>query len=456
MSSRFPRDDRDSRDNRYMPRDRTPPGSRYSDRRPSVASFGSSYSGRGNDYGASVGRDNVPRGPRGAIDSRLPPPSAGPRGRGFGGNTALRDFRDAPFGGDRAADRWRDGEYDRRDRRPSPPRGRTPAREREDSRDRSVKDIDTDRARRNSRDGPPSAGSNLSDPARTTTSTRGGFGRGRGRPDWEYRAPGRAFTTDDRDVFRPRSRSRGPRRERDRSVDSRDFDRRDDYRERREDERRQFRDREDDSYFKRDQPSRTEVRPAFESRASTASSLPQTPQTERPPSARASTAERASSGEIKREYEAARRASVISDQGLQKDRRDPVKPDVRAESSRYQQRAASPPPSVPQFGTFKPPSNVWINPANQNKPVPVQLSTVTTPQAPKAPTAAMKPHVAASPPTAPRADRLLEQSRLNLDSVITARNVDNAKVMEFLFCMPSLQDWLPKGPCPNAVINVLL
>lgn len=424
MSSRFPRDDRG-----YPPRERSP--ARYGDRRPSLAPFGSSYSGRVNDYGPSSSRDAVPRGPRGASESR-PPVSSGPRGRGFGGPAALRDFRDGSFGGDRAADRWRDVDYDRRDRRPSPTRARTPARDRDDSRDRSLKDIDTDRARRLSRDGPLSAGSNLSDPPRTTTSVRGGFGRGRGRSDWDYRTASRAFTSDDRDTFRTRSRSRGPRRDRERSVDSRDFDRRDDYRDRREEDRRPFRDREDrdDSFFKRDQQPRADTRPPFEPRTSAHASLPQTPQTERPLVSRSAVAERGSAVDLRRDYDSTRRASVISDQGAQKDnRREAVKPDIRAEASRYQPRAASPPPAVPQFGTFRAPSsNVWINPATQHKSLSAASSPASS-QLSKAPPTAPKAQLAASPPTAPKADRVLEQSRLNTEGTAGVR-LDPGKVRE--------------------------
>lgn len=381
MNSRFSRDDRGPRDDRYIPRDRE----RYDERRPSAAPFGSSYNSRVDDYGLSASRDPVPR---------------GPRGRGYGPDFSSRGN---PY------------EFDRRERRPPPARP-PPGRDRDDSRDRgSVRDIDTDRARPHSREGPQSAGSNLSDPPRTSNTFRGGYARGRGRTD--YYTPGRTFSSDAPDTFRPG---------RDRSVDSREFD----YREQRENDRRPFRggDERDDPYLGRDQ-RRADARPDFASRAPPYAPLPLTPQGERPPNRPAIT-ERSTTGDLRSDYDATRRGSTISDQGLQKDTRgDAAKRDVRADDSRYQQRAASPPaavpPSVPQFGAFRMPGQMgWINRATQNKSTST-TSSATAPQLPKGPPTAPK---AQMPPTAPKADRVFEQSRVSTEGGNVMRNSENASV----------------------------
>ncbi len=71
--------------------------------------------------------------------------------------------------------------------------------------------MDADRARRESRDGPLSAGSSSSDPPYSSQAYRGGFGRGRatsvrGRGDWD-RGRGRGGYYDERDHRSARSRS---------------------------------------------------------------------------------------------------------------------------------------------------------------------------------------------------------------------------------------------------------
>ncbi|KAF2423321.1 hypothetical protein EJ08DRAFT_454416 [Tothia fuscella] len=364
---------------RYIPsreRDRTPP--RYAS---------NSWTPRG-DRSNDFGRNDIPRGPRQA-DTPTRAPSA-PRGRG--------GFRDS----DRMTDRWRD--EDRFGR------GRTPPRR--GSRE-FPKPIDTERARRDSREGlregPPSAGSNLSDAPRNN-SYRGGFGRGRG----EFR--GRGYQGDDRNTFRPRSRSRGPRR--DRSVDSRE-----DFRERPSDpdDRRFYRDREerDGSYFRPGQNSRPDVRPSVHGGPSTALS---TTQNERPPPL-----QDRSTRDPRREHDLSRRGSSLSENIASKDARrdverydlingrpDPVRPP----------RPTSPPPSAPQvpaFGSFRPnfvnhqinstPSSIsWVNPNLQKAPLASSQSLKGPPTAPRALAAVSQPALA-HPPTAPKADRVFDQPR---------------------------------------------
>jgi serine/arginine repetitive matrix protein 2 len=371
---------------RYYPRDRererTPP-TRF-------------YNGRGdrNDFN----RPDVPRGPRQNSDTPTRAPT-GPRG----GRGNYRDSRDSrePIGFPERGDRWREGEFSQR------PRSRTPPRR--DSRE-FPKPIDTNVSRRDgARDGPLSAGSgsNISDAPRNA-SYRGGFTRGRG----DFR--GRSYQGEDRSSFRPRSRSRGPRRERDRSVDSRDLDYRD--RQRDTDERRFYRERDerDGSYFRRDQPPKTESRQApFGGPASAQS----TPQSERPPPL-----QDRSVGDPRRESDLSRRGSTISDTLVPKDgRRDGERYDLitgRPDPARPA-RAASPPPSAPQvpaFGSFRPSfqttssSISWVNPNLQKPSSAAPQPFKGPPTAPRA--LATSPSALSShPPTAPKADRVFEQTR---------------------------------------------
>jgi serine/arginine repetitive matrix protein 2 len=422
MSSRF-----NDRDSRYPPRDRTPPG-RFGDRRPSNA-YNPGYASRGNDYGRPSygdGRD-IPRGPRG-LDTPTRAPT-GPRGgRGaFGSRNDYRDTRDTSISNDRLNDRWRDGD-DRWERRTSPrprspARGRTPPRR--DSRE-FPKPIDTDRARRNSRDGPPSAGSNLSDPPRV----RGGF---RGRGDFR----GRGYQTEDRNAFQRRSRSRGPRR--DRSVDSMNMDFRE--RARDADDRRFYRDRED-SYFRRDQASKIDNRGPPTGVSSSAQS---TPQNERPPAL-----QERSVGDPRRDYDSSRRNSVIADNVSGKDgRRDGERFDLitgRPDPPARPARAASPPPSAPQvpaFGSFRPTiatptAMTWVNPSLQKAP----------PTAPRALTANQPPiqsrPLAVNPPTAPKADRVFAKAA-PIQSV-TVASEDKPRDTPQTVRPPASPSQTPSGP----------
>lgn len=110
-----------------------------------------------------------------------------------------------------------------RELRDAPPLGRTP---RDFAPRDAPRDADIQRPRRNSRDGPLSAGSTYSDPP----PFRGGFGRGRGRGDPDFRGGrgGRRF--DDRDAYvRDRSPPRWAREDRSPPWrDERRFERRDD------------------------------------------------------------------------------------------------------------------------------------------------------------------------------------------------------------------------------------
>ncbi|KAK4172582.1 hypothetical protein QBC36DRAFT_72111 [Triangularia setosa] len=225
-------------------RDRGPP-QQYPDndrRRPIDA--------RGNPSGFPSGRDGFrgepPRGPKALIDA-----PNGPRGgfsgdfRGRGGRGGGRgrpwrddsrdagrdDHRDRPhYREDRSREREhpRDREWPPRDQREnnffrgrrSPPpmsRGRSPP-SRDFMRDRDVPlNVDADRARRGSRDGPLSAGSSNSDqpfggPFRGGP-YRGGRGGGRGRGDWDRGGGrGRGYYENDRPDHRfPRSHSQDGR-----------------------------------------------------------------------------------------------------------------------------------------------------------------------------------------------------------------------------------------------------
>ena len=229
MSSRFPPT---SSESRYPPRDQThtPPG--FGEKR-AVAPYTGPLSSRSSEniYRGNTGhvyhgpgRDvprEAPRGPKAGIDN-IRGGGYAPRGRGFAGRG---DNRDLPFQRRDVEREWsRRDSFDSRDRRPSPTaptRSRTPpAREFRESRE-----LDLNRVRRSSRDGPLSANSAISD----TTASGWGYGRGgnrgRGRGEWDSRGKGRAHFFDDRDGPSPRSRSRDrvwdrdPREDRGRDLD---------------------------------------------------------------------------------------------------------------------------------------------------------------------------------------------------------------------------------------------
>jgi serine/arginine repetitive matrix protein 2 len=466
-------------DNNRYGRDRSP----YRDRRQSTYSSG--YAPRANDLNPrptleasgfpprEIPRE-IPRGPKSLGDApRVPAttaPSGAPsaprdgRGRGFAGRGEVTSLRDAPplssvahshphnsWRADR--DRDRDFERDRRDRRPSPPPRRSPirdVRDNRDVRDFPPRDLDINRARRNSRDGPPSAGSTYSDPPLVTGSSyRGsGIGRGRGGRDFhgDPRGRGRTFHNDDRDrhhdardrmpdrSYRPRSRSReSVRRDRD-PRDERDFERRD------RDERR-FVPREYDSYIGPAGSLKSGPRGLDTHRGSVVLDSrhpPGTPTGVAPHPTHHSPADRL--GPSLDSY--SRRSSTAAESLAAKDgRREPGGNDLllagRAEASRerYAPRASSPPAAVPAFGFS---SNVWRNPALDTKsvtapqppkptiavPPPTTSAAVpTTPIAPVASKASIPAGLTVAPPTGPKADRAPE--RLNGDAQVTANTQDN-------------------------------
>ncbi|KAF2854458.1 hypothetical protein T440DRAFT_486987 [Plenodomus tracheiphilus IPT5] len=383
--------------NRY-PRDRSPP---YRDRRPSTFSNGyaprAGDSVRPNSEASGFPPRDIPRGPKSVVDA--------PRGPATGPPTPLRTAPPLSSGpapplhnshNSWRADRDRDRDFDRRERRPTPPR-RSPIRDTRDPRDQRdflPRDLDVNRARRNSRDGPPSAGSTYSDapPISAGSSYRGGsISRGRGG----FAGRGRNFHSDDRDrhhdprdrppdrAYRPRSRTPPGRRERD-VRDERDFDRRD------RDDRR-FIPREYDSYIGPAGAAKPGLRALDTHRGpgpSDSRHIPGTPTGPTPHSSHhASPSDRL--GSQVDSY--SRRSSLAIDPLSAKEpRREPGKDEAllasRAEASRerYAPRASSPPASIPAFGG----SNVWRAPVPETKasapavaqPKPIQ--STPTPAAP--------------------------------------------------------------------------
>lgn len=444
MSSRYPND------SRYTSRDRTPP--RYTDRRAST--YSSSFTPRNDDSNSgrpypdsitgSASRD-VPRGPKALSDStRGPPPAgsasvpAGPRGRGFGGRSEYRELRDAPPLSDgRGGSSWRGGDrdrhFDRRDR-PLSPRARSPGRDSRDSRDSrdfGPRELDIERARRSARDGPPSAGSNYSDPPSSNFGFhgRGGFsGRGRGRGDWDSRGRGRGSFADERNSFRPRSRSPRPRWEKEPSRDDRISDRRDDRRfDRRDDDRPFYRDDREVDRYKRDPVSSrdTDMRRAsvaHDGRYSSAASST-SHQSPRHPSisGHGGGVDRASTSDLPRELLPGRRPSVAQEPVSAKDKPDYIAARAEASRDRYGPRASSPPPQAPQVPAFgsvssfqkpattftTPTSNVWRPPQPAQPPAPAS----GVPSGPKIPPSAPKALSAVPPtaPTGPKATRVAEK-----------------------------------------------
>lgn len=428
-------------DNNRNGRDRSPP---YRDRRPS--NFGSGYPPRANDSVRPNPESNgfpprdVPRGPKSLADTPRGPATGGPpgapatprdgRGRGFPSRGEPTPLRDAPplssgpappmtnthnsWRADRDRDRDREFDRDRRERRPTPPPRRSPIRDLRDPRDQRdfpPRDLDVSRARRNSRDGPPSAGSTFSDPpVLGAGSSYRGSGVGRGRGGREFGGRGRPFHNDDRDrhhdprdrppdrSYRPRSRS-PIRRDRD-LRDEREFDRRD------RDDRRFP--REYDSYIGPAGAAKPGPRALDTHRGPgppDSRHMPGTPTGPIPHSSHhASPADRL--GSQVDSY--SRRSSIAIDPSAAKDsRRDPGKDDLllasRAEASRerYAPRASSPPAAVPAFG-----SNVWRNPTLDVKPsaaaVPpskVVPSSVSAPAAPVPPVTAQPSAMPAAPAT---------------------------------------------------------
>ena len=211
---------------RYTPRDRSPP--RLIERRPSAAYSSAPLSARITDPGhrtndshgySNMGRESTREPPKGP---KLDPKRAARYGRGRGyagrGESRERDFRDPMDSSISRRGKDRDwSRLDKRERRPSPTgsgrnRSRSPilrdSRDSRDARDFPLREMDISRARRDSREGPLSASSSISDALPSASFNNAGAFRGRGRGDREYVRSGRGNYVEERDVFRNRSRSR--------------------------------------------------------------------------------------------------------------------------------------------------------------------------------------------------------------------------------------------------------
>ncbi|KAF2841710.1 hypothetical protein M501DRAFT_1055817 [Patellaria atrata CBS 101060] len=447
------------------PRERSPPRQHpFSDRRPSgpqgdsYPSGGDSYRGSRyhQDSSSSIDRAVPPSGPRAQADtfrssgvgSSLP---SGPRGSNYPSRVEVRDFRNAPPLSDTRDRQWRDRDRDRDfDRRRNSPPRRSPS--------RLPRELDIGRARRDSRDGPPSAGSTYSDPPPNSLAPhgRGGFrgGRGRGGGDWDR---GRDHY-DNRNSFRPRSRSPRPRWEKETIRDERDIDRREDSRfDRRDDDRRTWRDerdrerereRETDRFKRESGPlPRTDtwhppgasdqrhVGGTSTGQSTPTSTVPQSNQTH---------------WESNRDLTTSRRASIAPPVSSTKDpRRESDKPDLilrRADPTRdrYTGPAPSPPPQAPQVPAFgsvsiRPPnpgaptSNVWRAPHVESKPTVPAASTVSQ-LGNKGPPTAPKAQLAATPPTGPKAERVPD--RPSSDQKQLKSNVEEGKTKD-VFSIPT-------------------
>ncbi|KAI7465665.1 hypothetical protein KC351_g14866, partial [Hortaea werneckii] len=417
---------------------------RFADRRGSSASI---FDGRapGPPPRASEG---APRGPRfgDGPTSRQPPSNLGPGNAPRpGGYTSLRDA--PPLGTIERARPFRDRDYDRRERLTSP-RERSPPRKFSEARDYPPRELDVGRApRRDSRDGPPSAGSTFSDALPLAPPpTRGGFGtRGRGRGDYDSFRGGRGGRRhfDGPDLFR-RDRSPPPppasqRWGRDILRESRELDRRDDRRpfERRDDDRRpDWVDREREIDRGR-RESRLEARHSNESLAS-GSSAPQAPQALPIDPGRLALLEQAGADLSVKKQSAAQGTAPYAREASRNAPEVPSYLNGRAETmaNRYNPRGSSPPahaaPAVPAFTlSFAPsgPSAASQNNApSMNPPKAPQeparresssKEASTTPASrpqppPEAPAPpkdappAPKAELAEPPPTAPKAPRALD------------------------------------------------
>ena len=430
MSPRFPVPD--SSDSKYTPRERSPP--RSLDRRSSAPYGGGSLSLRNNDANHRSFEANChpnllrepprepPRGPKALVDGPRAPYA--PRGRSFAsrGDYRDRDYRDPPAGRGLREREWTyRGSADGRDRRVSPPgRGRTRSPpQRDGSRDMrtfSTREADWDRSRRDS----------LTDVAPSSVFRgRGGF-RGRGRGDFEYLPRGRTSYAEEREAFRPRSRSRertGDRNQRD--VRDRDYDLG-----RREDEiKRGWDDRERDFDKHRKEP------PPFrpDSRNSTGTQLtPSTPLSATGGATNQLNVDRASQGARRLSSDSSRRSSAPNTAGLQGTFKDLDRPDAlsyRADKDRDRfgpQPPSSPPqaPQVPAFGSivYKPSFQDQDPPRNKSQAkdevhsVPTKSSTTDVARLPPS---APKAELLSNAPTAPKAEKHSDKS-LTGDNAIPA------------------------------------
>lgn len=299
-----------------------------------------------------------PRGPKALLnDSRGG--GYGPRGRGFAGrgearDRDFRDIRDAPIS--RTREWHRRSRVDGREGRPSTTnhnRSRSPPPQKiREPREFIPRETDSNRARRDSRDGPLSASSSVSEILPSTPfSNTGSFrGRGRGGGDWEYGKVGRGNYAEERDGFRNRSRSRDsgwerkPRDERDQR--DQDFSRRDD------DARKERDDRE------RDAERHKRELPGFQPDSRNSTGAPVTSATSVPTSAHPShqaNVDRTIQAAHGQGTEPSRRPSgpvvmsSVPSVSRDIDRNDSL---TRGERGHQAPRTASPPPQAPQVPAF--------------------------------------------------------------------------------------------------------
>ncbi len=440
MSSRIPPSSLN--DSRYTPRDRS---QQRFDRRSSAPYGGGPLAARISEPGhrapdshgySGPGRDlprEPPRGPKALIDG---PRGGGPfsRGRGFGGrgdarDRDYRDVRDSPASVRGRERDWGQREsFENRERRPSPTgrnRSRSPApRDLRDLREFPSRDIDQSRMRRGSRDGPPSASPATSDTQPSTFRGRGGY-RGRVRGEWDHNRRGRGGFHEEREGFRPRSRSNDRawdrNRDRDHEINRRDDDTRKDW---------EARDRESDRYGK-DQPYRPD------SRNSTSTQI--SPLTPHPTSAASSYQvnterfahnSRAFSAELGRRAPEALGPSDPPTVPRDIERADPVL--SRPGRDRPGPGTVSPPPQAPQvpaFGSiaYRTPSNDQTSAANrghtraEGQPWPgSQIVARDMPSGPKAEALSIAP-------TGPKAEQKVERSPIAGGTGLHRRTFHNEK-----------------------------
>lgn len=375
MSSRNPTSN--TSESRYTQRDRSP--SRFNERRSSAAYSGGPLAARITDpihrsndaHGyPGLGREpqrEPPRGPKALLDG----PRAGgygSRGRGYAGRGESRDrefreIRDPPISR-RGVDRdWtRRGRIDSRESRPSPTgrnRSRSPLFR--DSREFAPRELESNRSRRDSRDGPLSASSSVSEILPSTGFNNAGIFRGRGRGDWDYTKSGRGSYVEERDGFRNRSRSRErvwDKKTRDeRDQREQEFSRRDDdsRKERDERERETDRHRRELLGIRPDSRNSTGTQATSSTPVSTSAMSSHQPNVDRS----AQSALAIASAEPSRKPSAA--MPTAPSVGRDVDRNDAL---VRPERERQPLRTASPPPhpQVPAFGSIA----YRTNPAGQS------------------------------------------------------------------------------------------
>lgn len=295
-----------------------------------------------------------PRGPKALLEGQRASRGRGFAGRVNGRDREFRELRDAPTprrGMDR--DWGRRGGMDSRDSRTSltgRTRSRSPVpRDFREVREAIPRDTDNPRARRDSRDGPLSATSSVSEiPSATNFNNPSSF-RERGRVDSEY-AKVRGNHPEERDGFRNRSRSRErpwEKKSRDeREPQNLEYNRRDDDTRRDRDEREREADR-----YRRDLPG---FRP--DSRNSNRTQVtPSTPVSTSALSLYQTNAERAAQGVHEPNAESSRKLSVsIATANSAIGNRDNERNDAlfRVERDRQVLPTASPPPQAPQVPAF--------------------------------------------------------------------------------------------------------